>query len=344
MNVYRLSIADHETARCWDEFVLTHIDATFFHLSGWQKIIKKSFRHDCFFLFVEVDGKITGVLPLAYVKSLLFGKSLVSLPFAVYGGVVTADQASAEALENEALRIAEKLQVDRIEFRNTERRHESWPSQDLYVTFRKNISSDIEENMKNIPRKQRAMIRKGMANGLYSSLNNDAEKFYELYANNVQRHGTPVFARSYLDLLLEVFQTKCDILSVYDSSDRLISAVLNFYFRDQVLPYYAGDLPEARTLAANDFKYWELMRVSAERNIKLFDFGRSKRDSGSFSFKKNWGFHPIPLYYEYHLHRGTNIPQNNPANKKFYLAIELWKRLPSVVAMRVGPHIVRNLG
>lgn len=344
MNVHQLSQVDHDASRSWDEFVLSHDDATFFHLSGWQEVIRKSFQHQCFFLFAEAEGKIVGILPLAYVKSIIFGKSLVSLPFAVYGGVVAADQSVAEALEKETLRIAERLKADRIEFRNTNRRHENWLFQDLYFTFQKRISCNSEENLKNIPRKQRAMIRKGMANELYSSLNFDTEKFYRLFANNMHRHGTPVFGRKYLDVLLEVFHTKCDILSIYDSSDRLISGVLNFYFKDQVLPYYAGDLPEARLLAANDFKYWELMRRSAERNIKLFDFGRSKYGTGSFSFKKNWGFQSKPLYYEYYLRRGTSIPQNNPANKKYYLAIELWKRLPSALVMRAGPHIVRNLG
>ena len=67
---------------------------------------------------------------------------------------------------------------------------------------------------------------------------------------------------------------------------RPVSSVLSFYFRDEVLPYYAGDVPEARELAANDFKYWELMRRACERGCEVFDYGRSKRGAGSFAFKK----------------------------------------------------------
>ena len=109
---------------------------------------------------------------------------------------------------------------------------------------------------------------------------------------------------------------------------RTLSGVLSFYFRDEVLPYYAGDDESARDLAANDFKYWELMRLSCARGLKVFDYGRSKQGTGSFAFKKNWGFEPAPLHYEYCLYKRDAVPQNNPANAKFRLMIEAWRRMP----------------
>ena len=90
--------------------------------------------------------------------------------------------------------------------------------------------------------------------------------------------------------------------------------MLSFHFRNEVLPYYAGDCVEARDLAANDYKYWELMRRACERGVRVFDYGRSKRDSGSYHFKRNWGFEPQPLAYEYGLYGRDASPQNNPAN------------------------------
>ena len=123
-----------------------------------------------------------------------------------------------------------------------------------------------------------------------------------------------------------------------------MSGVLSFYFRDEVLPYYAGDTLAARDLAANDFKYWELMRRACERGIRVFDFGRSKRDTGSFAFKKNWGFEPSPLCYEFLLLKRKSIPENNPLNPKYRAFIGLWRHLPLGVANALGPHIVRSLG
>jgi hypothetical protein len=113
----------------------------------------------------------------------------------------------------------------------------------------------------------------------------------------------------YFEALQREFGADCEVLTVTDKAGRPLSSVVSFYFRDEVLPYYAGDDIAARDLAANDFKYWELMRRACERGVKIFDYGRSKRDTGPYSFKKNWGFEPQPLHYEYCLYKRATIPE-----------------------------------
>ena len=328
----------------WDGFVHACPEATFFHRAGWQRVIADVFRHRTYYLYAQSDGVIEGVLPLAHVDSLLFGNALVSLPFAVYGGVAASTRKAALLLEEEAEAIARRLGVDHLEFRNVDARHEDWPSQDLYVTFRKTILPDEEANLLAIPRKQRAMVRKGIKNGLRADIDADAGRFFSLYADNVHRHGTPAMPRRYFEALLTEFGRDAEVLTVVAPDGRPLSSVLSFYFRDEVLPYYAGDDEDARELAANDFKYWELMRRACARGLAVFDYGRSKQGTGSYSFKKHWGFEPAPLHYEYRLYRRDAVPQNNPANAKFRLFIEAWRRLPIGVANWLGPHIVRNLG
>jgi FemAB-related protein (PEP-CTERM system-associated) len=342
--VKHLSAADRTQGARWDAFVLNSPDATFFHRAGWQRVIGGVFRHPTYFLYAQTGDAVTGVLPLVHVKSLLFGNALVSLPFAVYGGVAASTPQACAALESEALALAERLGVHHLELRNVRRRHEDWPLQDLYVTFRKEILPDLEANMLAIPRKQRAMVRKGIKNGLRSALDDDRDRFFQLFADNVHRHGTPALPKRYFEALAEEFGSDCEILSVTDSGGRALSSVMSFRFRDEILPYYAGDDERARELAANDFKYWEVMRRACESGVKVFDYGRSKRDTGSYAFKKNWGFEPAPLNYEYKLYRGDSIPQNNPSNPKYRAFIALWRRLPIGLANRLGPYVVRNLG
>jgi FemAB-related protein (PEP-CTERM system-associated) len=342
--IKRLESADVATAERWDAFVLNCPDATFFHCAGWQRIMEQVFRHRTHFLYAERDGQIEGVLALAHVKSVLFGNALVSLPFTVYGGVAAANAESATALETEAHSIARRLRVGHLELRNTVARHSDWQTQQLYVTFRKEISSDPEANMLAIPRKQRAMVRKGIKNGLVSEIDSGVDRFFELFAANVHRHGTPALPKCYFEALLREFGRNCEVLTVTDGSGRALSSVLSFYFRDEVLPYYAGDDESARAMAGNDFKYWELMRRACERGVKVFDYGRSKQGTGSYAFKKNWGFEPAPLAYEYVLLRGKRVPEHNPLNPKYRLFIKLWQRLPRPVASFVGPYIVKSLG
>jgi FemAB-related protein (PEP-CTERM system-associated) len=197
--------------------------------------------------------------------------------------------------------------------------------------------------MKAIPRKQRAMVRKGIQNGLSSIVEHDATRLHRIYAESVRNLGTPVFSRRWFMSLMHRFRDCTDIVTILDG-DTAVASVMNFYFRDEVLPYYGGGTSAARQVAGNDFMYWETMRRAAGRGYRLFDFGRSKLGTGAYAFKHNWGFEPAKLPYRYKLAPGSEIPEHNPLNPKYALFIAAWKRLPLPVANAIGPHLVRGLG
>lgn len=343
------SLQAHEHAR-WDAFVDACPDATFFHRAGWKTIMEQGFGHDSHFLYAEQDGRIAGVLPLAHVRSRLFGTSLVSLPFCVYGGIAGGSPAVRLALDDAAQALARRHGVGHLEYRWREVEENApesadacWLQKPLYATFRRPLRVDAEQNLLAIPRKQRAVVRKAMSAGLHSSTEHDLSHFYPIYAASVHRLGTPVFARRHFALLRTVFGTDCDILTVYHGQQAQASVLL-FYFRDEVLPYYGGGTPLARSTGANDFMYWETMRRACERGCHLFDFGRSKLGTGAYDFKKNWGFTPQPLPYAYQLVRATALPEVNPLNPRYALFIRAWRHLPLPLANLLGPHIVRQLG
>jgi len=319
-------------------------EASFYHRAGWKSVIETAFGHDCHFLYAESGGRIRGVLPLVHVKSLLFGNNLISTGFTVGGGTAADDDEVRAALDREALALAERLDVDCLEYRSGEVRHPDWAhNSELYAVFRKSIGPETEQDMLAIPRKQRAMVRKGINAGLTSVIDADVDRLHDIYATSVRNLGTPVYPKRYFRTLIDVFGPDVDVVTVLQG-ERPVASVMNFYFRDTVLPYYGGGLAEARAVAGNDFMYWEVMRRAVERGFRAFDFGRSKRGTGAFSFKKNWGFEPAPLVYEFMLRKLDAIPEVNPLNPKYRLFIAAWKRLPVPLAKLIGPPIVRCLG
>lgn len=332
------------SAPAWDAFVAAMPNGTFFHRAAWARVIERAFGHRSFYVYAERDGAIVGVLPLAQVKTLLFGNSLVSVPFCVYGGPLAVDAEARAALEARATGLLAGTGAGAVEFREREAVDSDWAVRpDLYVTFRKPIVADHEANMKAIPRKQRAMVRKGIQYGLTSVIERDPRVLHRVYAESVRNLGTPVFKRRYFAILLEAFGEAADIVTILDG-ERPIASVLNFYHGEEVLPYYGGGTAAARHRAGNDFMYWEVMRRAADRGHRLFDFGRSKLGTGAYAFKHNWGFEPAPLQYRFKLAPGASIPDHNPMNPKYRLFIAGWKRLPLPVANILGPPIVRGLG
>lgn len=337
--------ANDADAGAWDAFVFGLPEATFFHRFGWRKVIRQAYGHRTHFLLAERDGVIEGVLPLAEINSRLFGHALIASPFCVYGGIAAATPEARNLLDQHAQSLATELGVGHLEYRDRDApAHADWPGSELYVTFRKELDPDVEKNMLAIPRKQRAMVRKGIKNGLAIELEAGVEDFFAVYADNVLRHGTPAMPKRYFALLRETFTEDCEVMLVRAPDGQVVSGVMSFYFREEILPYYAGDALAARSLAANDFKYWELMRRACERGIRVFDFGRSKIGTGPYDFKRNWGFEPQLLHYGYKLVKAERLPENNPNNPKYQLFIKAWQRLPLPVANFLGPYIVKNLG
>jgi len=346
----KIRLLDAAMAPAWDQFVAGMPTGTFFHRSAWAGVFRDAFGHTPHYAAAEQDGAITGVLPLVHVKTMLFGNSLMSSPFCVYGGPLAADRDSALALQAHAAALLGQTGAGSAEFRFLHPLPHGWLPEDewqtrgdLYATFRKPITADDDANMKAIPRKQRAMVRKGIDRGLTSTVTDTVDGLHAVYAESVRNLGTPVFSRRYFRLLAEVFRGQMDVVTVLDAGTP-VSAVLNFYDRDEVLPYYGGGTAAARSGHSNDFMYWDVMRRAAARGCRLFDFGRSKVGTGAFSFKKNWGFEPTPLHYRYRLQPGAAIPDHNPLNPKYRLFIAAWKRLPVPVANLIGPHLVRGIG
>ena len=341
----KVGILPYGAENRWDEFVLASPAATFFHLAGWRRVIEESFAFRTFYLFAERGGRVTGVLPLTHIKSLLFGNRLISNAFAMYAGPVSADDESRMALDAEAQTLMQKLHVPVLEFRSMSADRPDWATRsDLYVTFRKPLAPTVQQNLKSIPSGQSTIIRNRAArNGLYSEIDESIQRFYPIYAESVRNLGTPVYSRKYFSALLQVFRDTSDIVTIVHNKQAVASA-LNIYFRDEVMTLYVGGTVAARGLGANVFMFWEVMRRACERGYRVFDFGRSKVGTGSYTFKRNWGFAPTPLAYQFKLAAGHHIPDQNPLNPKYRLFIEAWKRLPLPVANLLGPPLVKKLG
>lgn len=328
----------------WDAFVASRPDSSFFHLSGWREVIKRSFGHACPYLISrDAGGGIDAVMPLTEINSRLFGHFLIGNGFTVGGGPLAASPAGLAHVLDEAAQIGRDRKVTYIELRDCETAGPGWQSKgDLYAGFEGPIARDEADNLKQIPRKQRAVVRKALEQGFTISIERDIQPFFDLYARTLRDHGTPILPRRFYESLPSVFGDACEILTIRKDGVPTAS-VMSFYYRDKVLPYYTGSLVEARRSGANDMMYWALMRRAVERGATIFDFGRSKVGTGPYSFKSNWGFTPRPLTTQYLLLGRDTLPNLNPTNPRYAKIIAAWQRLPIPVANAISPFISRSL-
>ena len=329
----------------WDDYVLRHAEGTLFHSTSWKRAIERGFGYESRYLLAEEGNEVRGVLPLFVVSNWVQGRVLMSTPFAVYGGICASDEAARQALLAGACQLAEAEGVQYLELRErTQDGHAGFDAlltKQLYVTFDCALGGNPELLFRRLPKDTRYMIRKAQKNGLRLVTDNaQLQSFYEIYAHSVHDLGTPVFAKDFVRILIEEFPCSSEV-SVVWSGQQPLAAVFSFRFRDWLLPYYGGSLPAARSVGANNLMYWELIRQACERGLHHFDFGRSKRGTGSHFFKTQWSMEERPLPYRYYLVHRKTLPNFSPVNPRFKLAIALWKHVPFSLTKALGPSLVR---
>ena len=74
-------------------------------------MVEKAYNHKPLYLIAKENGEIKGVLPLFLMKSIIFEKKLVSVPFAPYGGVCADSETVKNALIEKAKRIISELDM-----------------------------------------------------------------------------------------------------------------------------------------------------------------------------------------------------------------------------------------
>ena len=326
----------------WDALVTAHPHGTPFHLIAWRDTIRDAFGYTPMYLAAECGGKLEGLLPLFLVRNPMVGKALISSPFAVYGGIVANTEAARTALYEEARRLGESLGVEYIELRN------AWPEQcvgrpnvDRYATFSRTVEPGEEALLAALPKKTRNMVRKALKQPFEARYGvRDAGRFFDVFSRNMRRLGTPCFPRRYFELALRNFGEMADIREVW-LEDRLLAVSFNLFFRGDMHTFHASADTRFNALGPNTFMYFDHLRWAARNGYRTFDFGRSKKGSGPFEFKRHWNTTLRELPYEIILVRRKNLPNFSPANPRFDLAVRLWRCLPLAVTRVLGPRLIR---
>jgi len=315
--------------RQWDDFVQAHPRSSPFHLLAWRRTIEEAFRYRPYYLVARDSGRICAILPLFLIHNPFLGKALISSPFAVYGGILADSPGARDALYGYVKGLGEELGVDYIELRN------AWPEQcggisnvSRYVTFTHELAPDEALLLESLPKKTRNMVRKSLKQPFRMERNvRTVDRLDRVHSRNMRRLGTPSFPRKYFASLLANFGEMADVREVW-LDDKVMAVSLNFYYHGEMHTYHAAADSRFNALSPNSFQYFDHLRWAGEHGYRAFDFGRSKRDTGTFEFKKHWNTQMRELPYEIILVKRKDLPNFSPANPRFRLAIQAWRRLP----------------
>ena len=328
----------------WDRFVDRHPAATLYHLWRWRCVFEGAFGHRTIALAARRGGAVAGVLPLVVMRSRLFGRFAVSLPFVNYGGVCAEDDDVAREMVEKAAAIARDEQLSHVELRHVARRLPHLPARQHKVGMHMALGRAPEVVWQGLDRKVRNQVRKAEKSGLAVQIGGAEllNRFYDVFARNMRDLGTPVYSIAFFEHVLATFPRAANVF-VVEHGGASVGGAITLRYRDTIEVPWASSLREYRQYCPNNLLYWRMIEHAIASGATTFDFGRSTPNEGTFHFKAQWGAQPQPLHWEYALVGRTDLPDLSPANARFKTAIATWKRLPLFVTNWVGPHIVRSI-
>lgn len=316
----------------------------------WSEILGKTFSHKPLYLVAEDNGKITGILPMFLFKSVLFGTSMVSVPYLNAGGVFGSEQACAELMAH-SVAIAADIKVKYLEFRHQNSFSECFSDKTVRqhkVSMELKLAEDEQTMFSSFPAKLRSQIRRPLKEGAElrtwqgNNCNSQAvNDFYTVFSENMRDLGTPVYPKKLFSQTMESFGQDAAICVCYLDKQPAAAGltVTNGNSREIV---WASSLKKFNRQSPNMALYWEVIRQAILSGDKIFDFGRSSPDGGTFKFKQQWGAVPIQLNWHYHTFSGE-IPDVNPKSSRYEYVVKMWQRLPLPLANTLGPLLSQHL-
>lgn len=325
------------TSQDWDALVERSPGGTHFHRWGWKQVMERALGHECAFLGATDRGALRGVLPLTSVRSVLFGRFLVSMPFVNYGGPL-GDQAAVQALVGEAVARADRTGVKLLELRSRVELPLDLPASHRKITVLLDLpAGDPKALWESLPAKVRSQIRRPQKEGVTVAFGADQlDGFYRVFAHHMRDLGTPVQSRRLFEEILSVFPNDAWFGCAWLRGEP-IAGGCGFRWGNEFEITWASALRAHQTIAPNMALYWGFLERCVEQGVTLFNFGRCTPDSGTHRFKRQWGSRDEPLWW--YAHGAATTP--SPDDGAYSWGPRLWKFLPVPVANLIGPRIVK---
>jgi serine/alanine adding enzyme len=340
-----INVGLHHDETSWEAYVSGRDAALNYHHWSWRKVIEDTYGHRPLYLAAMEDGRVEGVLPLFRIKSLLFGSSLVSVPFSSYGGILASNTEVRERLGEEAVRLARETGARHIETRDGGEGAAGWVDTTPKVTMVVDLPDDLKSLWEDLNAKVRKRVRFGLKNGLTTECLSGAEavaEFYEIFAVNMRNLGTPVYPREWFENIVKYHPDAVRVLMVRDEGRPSAAAFLVCY-RDTVEMPWAASLEDGRKKFSPLLMYWSVIEWAFANGYRHVDLGRCTPGSGNYEFKQHWRPVERPLHWRYWMSKGDRVPAVKREDSRFAMAVEVWKRLPLSVANSLGPLVVRSI-
>ena len=353
----RLFIASLENSDLWDAFVDSHPYGWVCHLSVWQKILEKSFKHihgEVVVLKDDSTGAIQAGLPVYTVDSWLTGKRLISIPFATICDPLVFSWDQLNQITDYVKEKANKEKASFIEIRTllsaTMQEAKDFSSDSSYKHHFIKLDRKPEDLKKNFDRsciKQR--LDRSLKSGITLTAAHDEaaiDKFYSLHLETRKRLSLPPQPHFFIKNLIQFLQplNLCQLLFAEKDGETLAGMLL-FKYKNRVSAEYAVSNKNFQNISPNHFLFWHGINIAYNEKYEIFDFGQTDpANKGLMDFKKRWGSEIMDIPYFYYPKQNAAAQKNKGEDIKYKLVKKICGVAPDRMLQIIGNFCYRHLG
>lgn len=326
----------------WDKFVHENEFAIAWQSYAWSQVLKKHYQFDFYPLAVYDGAQIRGILPLYRVKTLFSGEALISVPYAVAGGIVADNKEVSRLLLEKAIALAQKYAVRNITLKQYKLKiNGELRTDDHFYNRELALSKDTEALWNNLTAANKQNIQMAEKYNLvleYPSSN--ISGFYRLLLKHHHHIGVPCVSQKWIEDLVDF---KLYSIALLKSNDIIVAGTLVKEFKKTIsFPFTCALDRSEKSMMFACALYWELLRRFAAAGKEIFHSGRIPKTEMVDPYRLGWGGVKYDYYYQYYPGRATQTEYAKKRGRKRDLLESFWKRTPQSITTLFGPHLVKQ--
>ena len=239
INVRLLTEGDSQQ---WCDYVTRHPDASAYHQLSWKNAVEQAYHHLCWYwLAVDSNNSVVGVLPSTWIKTPLTRGSLCALPFCDVGGVLANSDDIAQNLIQKAISCCQQHNIPYFDHRISKvTTADNTDVGNMKVRMIMPLPETSEILFSGFKSKLRSQIRKAEKNGLIASTGVDSthlNDFYQVFCRNMRDLGSPVHSKKWFEQIINTYGKQAIIANVHYKDQVVAAGIVLFNGNKACIPW-----------------------------------------------------------------------------------------------------------
>jgi hypothetical protein len=275
---------------------------------------------------------------------MLSGHYVTSLP----GGLCASNEEVAEALLEQAKKLVRAEGAKYLLLRDDRKK---WELPELvidedHVTFLIELGPGLDQVQKTFRKRTRQLVNQALRGDLQAMTGIQMlDRFYPTFSKAMRDKGTPTLGLDFFRTAVAHLPGQMSLIMLC-FEEQVVGGGFMAPFKDTIHCNWSGMLREFYPLRPSHLLVWEAIRYGFENGFRWVDLGRTRKNSGGYTFKKAWGGEVQQLYQHSYLNGVTEPPAVGGSleeHARYRVFVSMWQKLPLPVAELLGPELRKRM-